>query len=1048
MHHPRHPSCLSRAADQAVAALIESLESRRLFAAGDLDPTFGAGGTLRFPYKQQVGTETTANGVIAQGDGKIIVVGSTGPRDNADTDFFVARFQANGSMDRSFGVGGVVRTDVSKGGADVAYGVIVGGNGKITVVGSAVEGSETEAAIVRYNPNGTLDTTFSGDGIRTTGYAGRADIAYDVLIDSAGRIVFVGGTGSDFLIGRLKSNGDNDTSFNRDGLDQAGFGGTEAARGVAVLPNGNIVAGGSTTNGAGGSDFAAVLYNPTTGNRVSGFGTDGKRKVDLFGQRDAGWGVAVDTGGRIVLGGTSDVDIFDSIAAVRLNPADASFDTSFGGDGIVIAASRDRVGSDAEGGGVFTSGRVVTIAGGWLSEADTQSPERESTVARFTPIGSPDTTFGPGGAGVFRVGGTIVGIGPAPGAETVYAQRFPISARIGVSRLNASGTAKAGFGEDGEGTATLPSAFGRTDTPTNLVLLPDGRALLPGTYLTQLSLIRYNANGSIDTGFGTNGRVLVDVPQISADPDEEIGFFPTGAHLQPDGRLLVDGTMADVGRGVSVGGAVVRFNPNGTLDMTFGGGDGILTAFTPDDSGSDGLRVLPDGKFILVTDDAGFNYTYMRYDADGTPDTSFQPFTFDPERSGQMISAPIIEFAPDGKLVGGGTDEGPDEQPTTALFRLNTDGTLDTTFSGDGVLWDYPDGTAGDELPGDARTSPSVIVQSDGKLLLGFQGEIDGDTEPTTGDVGLMRLAADGTIDSTFGSGGTVTLDFGGIDVPSGVPVLQSDGKILVPARKLAPGERFFDRDRALQFGVARLNTDGTPDQSFGGGDGFVVHTFGVGERASLDEVAGNSVLIRRSFPPSSVDGGTAFSRMDLGAGGGTGGPSIAIEGGILTARGTSGNDAIAIRRSGGDDVIVTVNSLSRQFDMDDFTAVLLDGLGGDDVLRITDAITAGAITRKVTLDGGAGDDSLTGNAGDDVLRGGEGLDTLIGLAGRDALAGGAGNDQLFGGLGLDFLDGGDDDDFIDATDSAAGDTVLGGNGADTARVDAGDSFSSVETLA
>jgi hypothetical protein len=79
----------------------------------------------------------------------------------------------------------------------------------------------------------------------------------------------------------------------------------------------------------------------------------------------------------------------------------------------------------------------------------------------------------------------------------------------------------------------------------------------------------------------------------------------------------------------------------------------------------------------------------------------------------------------------------------------------------------------------------------------------------------------------------TVTLDFGGIDVPSGVPVLQ--GRWEDP-RSRAQGSRranaFFDRDRALQFGVARLNTDGTPDQSFGNG-GAGVHTFGVGERAS-----------------------------------------------------------------------------------------------------------------------------------------------------------------------------------------------------------------------
>ena len=512
--------------------MFEGLEPRWLFAAGDLDPSFGSGGTLRFPYTPQVGEDTTANGIVAQADGKVILVGSTDPHGNGNTDFLVARFNADGSIDRSFGLGGVVRTDVSGGGADVAYGVIVGGNGKITVVGSAVEGTETEAAIVRYNPNGTLDTSFSGDGIRTTGYAGREDIAYDVLIDSAGRLVLAGASGSDFLLGRLTSNGNNDTSFNGDGLDLAGFGGTEAARGVALLPNGQIVAGGSTTNGIGGSDFAAVLYNPSTGNRVSGFGTDGKRKVDLFGQFDVGWGVAVDSAGRIVLGGTTDVDVFDSIAAVRLNPTNAAFDTSFGGDGIVIAASRDRLGSNAEGGGVFTAGNVVTIAGGWLWDADTQSPERESTVARFTSTGCARHELRPRWRG-WRVprGRHHRRHRPGTGRGHGVRERFPISARIGVSRLNSSGATKAGFGEFGEGTATLPNIFGRTDGATNLVLLPDGRGLLAGTYLGQISLIRYNASGSIDSGFGTNGRVLVDVPQFSDDPEQHISFLPAGAAL-------------------------------------------------------------------------------------------------------------------------------------------------------------------------------------------------------------------------------------------------------------------------------------------------------------------------------------------------------------------------------------------------------------------------------------------------------------------------------------------------------------------------------------
>jgi Ca2+-binding RTX toxin-like protein len=227
----------------------------------------------------------------------------------------------------------------------------------------------------------------------------------------------------------------------------------------------------------------------------------------------------------------------------------------------------------------------------------------------------------------------------------------------------------------------------------------------------------------------------------------------------------------------------------------------------------------------------------------------------------------------------------------------------------------------------------------------------------------------------------------------------------------------------------------------------------------SLDGGEGNDTLIGGPGNDT-LNGGNGTDFADGGggqnthisieqfAGGGGGTASIAIVSRVLTATVTGNGEIITIERSLSDDVIVKVGSLSRTYDMDDFDTVLLQGLGGNDTITILDPITAGSLTRKVTLDGGAGNDSLTGNSGDDVLRGGDGVDTLVGLAGRDALSGNAGNDQLFGGTGQDFLDGGDNDDFIDASDSAGGDTVLGGNGtADSARVDAGDSTSGVESF-
>jgi len=175
--------------------------------------------------------------------------------------------------------------------------------------------------------------------------------------------------------------------------------------------------------------------------------------------------------------------------------------------------------------------------------------------------------------------------------------------------------------------------------------------------------------------------------------------------------------------------------------------------------------------------------------------------------------------------------------------------------------------------------------------------------------------------------------------------------------------------------------------------------------------------------------------------------PRFAIVNRILTVEGSWGQDLITIERTGIDDVIVRVNEIARQFDMDVFDGIVLRGNIGFDDLRVLDPIVAGSLVRKVTLEGGAGNDSLRGNVGDDVLRGGDGNDQLFASGGRDALFGQSGNDTLDGGPGPDFLDGGDGDDALDAQNGIPSDTVLGGNGADRALLDPGDAVSGVETF-
>jgi Ca2+-binding RTX toxin-like protein len=236
--------------------------------------------------------------------------------------------------------------------------------------------------------------------------------------------------------------------------------------------------------------------------------------------------------------------------------------------------------------------------------------------------------------------------------------------------------------------------------------------------------------------------------------------------------------------------------------------------------------------------------------------------------------------------------------------------------------------------------------------------------------------------------------------------------------------------------------------QGLGGNDTI---TGGTGPD-SIDGGAGNDT-ISGNEGNDTLDGGSGTDTMDGGVGNDTllNGEltpppgQIRIIDGILTADGTWGGEDITVQRVGGDDLRITIDNLARTFDMDDFTGILVRGNNGYDHLRILDPIIAGSLVRKVTLDGGNGNDTIVGSDLADVLRGGEGDDALQGLGGADAIFGGGGDDFVNGGAGSDFLDGGGGNDRLNADDDEL-DTVLGGAGAsDFAFVDPIDQRSGLE---
>lgn len=230
--------------------------------AGSVDTGFGTGGTV----VTNVSTNPDVfRGVTVQSDDKIIAVGYSTP--TTSQDFLVVRYNSDGSLDTSFGTGGIVWVDFGLTAADTddAYDVVVQTDGKIIVVGTAMN----DFAVCRLNSNGTLDTTFDTDGKRTFDFGGaNADIATAVALRSDGSIIITGISAistNDFGAVCLNANGSTNTTWGTNGFQSLDFGGGDNDRSwdVVVLGDNSVILGGECKPGNLGVSFGVCKFTPT-----------------------------------------------------------------------------------------------------------------------------------------------------------------------------------------------------------------------------------------------------------------------------------------------------------------------------------------------------------------------------------------------------------------------------------------------------------------------------------------------------------------------------------------------------------------------------------------------------------------------------------------------------------------------------------------------------------------------------------------------------------------------------------------------------------------
>ena len=362
---------------------------------GTLDISFDTDGIV----KTAVGGNCYAYAVAIQPDQKIVAAGSCSSGDNAD--FALVRYNADGSKDSGFGTGGIVITPIGSG-HDIAYAVAVQPDGKIVAAGSSRDSYNKDVfAVVRYNADGTLDSTFLGGGKVTSAIGSTDDVAYGVAVQSDGKIVAAGksykGLAYDFALVRYNTDGTPDSLFGTGGIVTTAISsGYDVARTVAIQPDQKIVAVGYFSS-ATGYDFAAVRYN-TDGTLDSGFGSGGMATIIFGTTYNYGWAAAIQSNGKIVEVGGYDYAPGKFRFALARYDTNGMPDSLFGTDGIVITP----IGSDddiALAVAIQSDGKIVAAG-----QSKNVFNKYDFAVIRCNTDGTLDSGFGIGGKVITDIG--------------------------------------------------------------------------------------------------------------------------------------------------------------------------------------------------------------------------------------------------------------------------------------------------------------------------------------------------------------------------------------------------------------------------------------------------------------------------------------------------------------------------------------------------------------------------------------------------------------------------------------------------------------------
>ena len=515
-------------------------------------------------------------------------------------------------------------------------------------------------------------------------------------------------------------------------------------------------------------------------------------------------------------------------------------------------------------------------------------------------------------------------------------------------------------------------------------MLPGGKFMALGRASSSPPLTfiaRFNGDGTLDRTFDGDGLLTLRIPG--------------GGIFAPDGRIL---QLSTDGRRTTV----QRLNTDGSADNSYGSNGSVTFDLIMRD-----LVVLPDGRLVFTSGKFDTPQIVVRLNADGSVDESF--------RGGIAAAVPLpadvlqvgdVAVAPEGKIYFLG-DGVPNDRAHSLIGRLNADGTADAGFAGGGLVMVTDPALPPEPGFGGALRSPGTRLS---EIYVDAQGRPVVVSQLNTGDVDhtriVSRFTTSGARDATFGGGdGWIDLD----DDEYGDPLaFTGDGKLL-----LATSSSLLN----YQMTLRQLNTDGTPDTTFGeaGVRSFARDTFRP-TRIVFDQ-AGNPLLSGVADVTLSQRTVPAIARLVSVS------DNVFLNSdGVLSIDGTGGHDTVSLERS-GDQVIVRRNGVTRSFAGSTLKKIQFWGYTGNDTVTVPFALDA-------ELHGAAGDDTFTLGDGDVTIDAGSGAATIVAGNGKHVIVVGNGANSITLGSGTDFISAGSGNDTMVLGDG--NDSILAGDGDDS----------------